>query len=192
MAARKTPSPLKTRRDDGRRYSVFIASPSDVDDYRKGAKEVFEQINAVSMIPTKFSVFMWEDGMRTGYSNSIQQDIFRDAKVQWERDCGYEQCEILVLIFYSKLGQGTKKEYNRFIARFKKHQSDRARLLACVIDTHIPRDSAEVAVELNEFLKVQQNKWKEIGGVRGTIKTVGKYMTDLRHELDMFLNQPSH
>jgi hypothetical protein len=191
MPAKITPPPSRARRDDGRRYSVFVASPSDVERYRKSAKEVFDQINQVLSPPNKFSVFMWEDHMTADFADNIQKDIFRDARDKWNRECGYDQCEILVLIFWSKLGEGTPKEYHQFVRGFKKHQPERARLLACVIGKPISGDAAETRAKLNAFLKSNQKNWKEIGGVRCSIKTKGQYQIALRYELEMFLNRPS-
>jgi hypothetical protein len=199
-------TPMK-RRDTDDYYTIFLASPGDVDKYRAAADEVVKSIDNRFHPRTKFSLFMWEKHMVAGVSDNIQRDIFENARRRWDRKIitytnGTKEdywlgnpCDILVFILWSKVGEGTKKEYKNYIAEYSRiinetqNNNRQSRFLGCVIGARIPPDKAGGVADLNKFLQKHQKKWKEISPVRLSVKNVDAYKLALNDALLDFLDE---
>lgn len=159
---------------------IFLASPSDVDKYRKATIEIIEQLNSPHMhrqgnIP--YFMYTWEESKTPGYTKNYQQDIFTEFG---------EWCDVFILLLWHKIGQGgTEKEYTMFEKKFKALNPDIKLIVVNIHEKVSPKDiDTEQLTRLRSFLQKNEKNWAPLGNIRGEIKSVTKYINLLRQELN--------
>jgi hypothetical protein len=160
---------------------IFIASADDVINLRKATKDVIEHLNSPYNRKYNLIPWMWEDNKSPGHldnDDQYQQDVFQEFG---------KHCDVFILLFWAKLGEGTIKEYECFKEIFKKHNPN-IKFFACEYGKKIDHKQAKNAAELSMWLEEENKYWAPIGGVRKSIKSIGKYKEALsKHLLEVIL-----
>lgn len=150
---------------------AFIASASDCQELREASARVFSTLNSQFNKRNIFlHQYMWEKDKIAGYledPQKYQQDIFEEAKLK-------DNCEIFSIIFWSKLGVGTKQEYE-FFKNITSKQEKPVRFLSCHYGKDIPHSVLQehkTYYDLIDFIKSEEAHWAVLGNVRGSIKTI--------------------
>ena len=179
----------KSRRDDGKYYSVFIASSDDCDDLRSATKEVFDKVNEdLSPVSRKFVVFDWKEDNTARKSDGDFQDwVFKNAENKWRK----KKCDIFVMLLWYKFPKYTLVEYDRYVNKAK--NKDNSRLFCCHFGAPVkPTQLAGAKVDqLLRWISKNNKDWAEISPVRGSIENVAYYRECLRSQLYKFLSEKS-
>jgi hypothetical protein len=170
------------KRDQAR---IFLASPSDVETYRKATKSVIDTLNSPSFSRTGTAplyLYYWEGCKSPGYTEDYQKDIFQEFGT-W--------CDVFILLLWHRIGEGgTEQEYNAFINVFRENNPNIALYVALVREPIDPyKIDPEQLRRLREFLKLHQDKWAVLGGERDAIKSVDDYQRILTSELSDFMHR---
>lgn len=158
---------------------IFIASSNDIKTLRKASKDVITQLNEPYNRRYNLIPWMWEHDKVPGHLNNdaqYQEQVFHEFG---------KHCDVFILLFWAKLGEGTIKEYEHFKHIFKTHNPN-IKFLACEYGKKISLEQAKEAAELNIWLDNENKSWAPIGGVRKSITTVSQYKNSLiRHLLEV-------
>ncbi|MEE9338380.1 MAG: hypothetical protein V3U87_09890 [Methylococcaceae bacterium] len=161
---------------------IFIASADDVKNLRKATKDVIEQLNLPYNRKYNLVPWMWEHNKSPGHlgnETQYQQEVFQEFG---------KHCDVFILLFWAKLGEGTIKEYEYFKTEFKKHNPN-TKFFACEYGKSFDHKQAEDVAKLNTWLDKENKYWAPIGGVRKSIKSVKKYKESLsKHLLEVILD----
>jgi hypothetical protein len=144
--------------------SVFLAGADDCDDLRAVALEVFQTLNTGKT--HEFLAFDWREDTDCDNFPDFQDAIFQSAEDKW----GKPECDILVLLLWTKFGKHTIAEYNRYIAKFDTN----TRLMACHYNGEVkPLDLDKCNVQgLFSWKRKVAKNWSEISPVRGSIENL--------------------
>lgn len=165
---------------DKKEYKVFVASPSDVKELRQATLKTIEQINRADP-DYIFKPYLWEYDKTPSHlsvPSDYQNQIFEEFG-DW--------CDIFIILFWSKFGKGTEKEYGHFKTTFVKVNPD-VKFWCCRYAKPIdPNKTTSSTVKLNKWLIKEQENWAPLGGTRDAIKNANKFKQELHHQLTVFL-----
>ena len=171
----------KNQKPKSKTLQVFIASPSDVNVLRKATIEVFEEANEVSQIKSKidkFKCWYWEDRKITEYFNNPDSDYQDNVFSEFG-----DHCDIFIMLLHSKIGEGTKLEFEHFEKVWQKNNPE-IKFWCLHYGKNLPITSnpekAKERLELAEWLKINEKKWSPINSVRGSVKSPKAYKKALR------------
>jgi hypothetical protein len=161
---------------DRKIFKVFVASPSDVSELRKTTEKIINEVN--SLDPRfAFEPYFWELNKTPGFlmnPDDYQNQIFNEFG-SW--------CDIFIILFWSKFGKGTEKEYEHFKTTFVKVNPD-IKFWCCRYAKPIdPNKTSSSTVKLNKWLVKEQENWAPLGGTRDAIKNLKKFEHEMRSQL---------
>ena len=166
-------------------HAVFVASPSDCKHLRDKTKEVLDRINkGYGGGIIKLNYYMWEEHKEAGETRDYQGDIFSEAKERW----GNTDCNVLIIFTWYKFGEGTKKEFEKYIGEIEGNPNKK--LIFCDYAESIPRDADFTTVKkLDEWTQSIEGRIAPLGRVRGSVKSIDVFEQELEHELRRYLER---
>ena len=163
-------------------HKVFVASAEDVVELRAATKKVLENLNRGTQSSSKFDSWMWEHDKKHGFYDDMtlyQNAVFKEFG---------EHCDIFIILFWKKLGDGTKIEYEHFKNVFRKNNPN-ITFIACHYAKPIDFDDiSEDSLNFKKWLKIEQPHWAALGGRWGAIRNVKNFEEELRVALLKYIS----
>lgn len=165
-------------------YKAFIASASDCDELRKAALCAISEVNKIiSAQNIVIEPYAWEECKKAEFIKSgdtYQDKIFKEFG---------NHCDIFIIFFWTKLGEGTKEEYEHFKNTFSKYNNN-ILFLGCHYNkpiSHSVLEQHKTYYDLLDFISANDKDWAPLGKTRRAIKNKMEFARELRCELLMFL-----
>jgi len=126
---------------------VFIASPSDVQNERQITREAIYQWNSINSLNTKLVLVPvgWEKDTTASYGSPPQEEI--NAKL-------LATCDLLVGIFWRKLGSETKEFISGSVEEIEKHTSSGKPAMLFFSNAAIPKKE----IDEDQYQKLEKFK----------------------------------
>lgn len=83
-----------------KKFKVFLASSSELNEEREA---IINHMNSYISCVVDFELIIWEDMSKTFTRNGIQIDVINPV---------LEDCDVVIILFNSKIGKFTKEELN--------------------------------------------------------------------------------
>lgn len=137
------------------KYSIFVGSPSDLEEERIAIEEVIKELNLTfgSKQNLVLELLKWETHSAPGISNSHPQELIN-------KDIG-DEYDIFLGIMWKrfgtpteKAGSGTEEEFNKAVARFK--TDNRSLQVLFYFKDAVPNSLKEI--NASELLKIEKFK----------------------------------
>ena len=144
---------------------IFIASANDVKKLRDSTEKVISQLNSVEV---NFKLWRWERDKAPGFletDDQFQNDVFKEFG---------NDCDIFIILFWTKLGKNTVKEFDYFKNILLK-KNPNIKFWACEYGEEHKREQAKDVAELDAWLDKNSDSWIPMAGERKSIKTQIEY-----------------
>lgn len=159
-------------------YNVMIASPGDVNEERQIAQQVIMELNALNAERNKIVLLpiTWETHSSPGMGSTPQEII--NSQV-------LEKSDILVGIFWSRLGTPTGEFESGTVEEIEKHAAS-GRITMVYFSS---RDVSQ-STDFNQFRKVREFKDRlQPRGLRVDFNTPEEFKAKLRNHLQLKINE---
>lgn len=167
---------------------LFIASASDCDELREAALRAIASVNHhYKQDEIIINSYLWEKDKIPGYitnPNDYQNQVFEEAKLA-------DHCDIFTILFWTKLGEGTKKEYE-FFEKVCLNQSIKPFFICCHYGKDIPHDvlaTHRTYYDLMDYIRIKEPHWAPLGNIRRDIDEKDKFETFYRDELSKYIRK---
>jgi hypothetical protein len=161
-------------------FKAFVASASDCEELRKASIVAIEEVNkSLSAKNAAIEIYEWEENKRAEFIKSgerYQDKIFHEFG---------SICDIFIIFFWTKLGEGTKEEYNFFKNNFIE-KNPNVLFLGCHYGkpmTHEVLEAHTTYYDLLAFLKMHDKDWAPLGRVKRAIRSKKEFSIELRTEI---------
>ena len=127
-------------------YKVFIASPDDVQKEREIVRSVLARWNAINSESKNIVL------LPVGWETHAAPEVGKTAQ-EYINESVLANCDILIGIFWSKLGSPTKAAASGSVEEIQRHVSERKLAMLYFAKKEIPSDA-----DLNQIKKVREFK----------------------------------
>jgi hypothetical protein len=162
------PGPIRTQS-----IRIFLASPGDLMEERQAIDRFVSKENRRLHPDTFLDLVMWEDQIQSFDQQRIQ-DVFNEQ---------LEECDIVLCLFFTKVGKFTKEEFDLAYARLKQGQNPH------YLYVYFKSGSVDIDDIDEEILKIRKLK-QEIANAEQifhTFTSQDDLLLQLRNQLDLVL-----
>lgn len=163
---------------DGKIFQVMIASPGDVNEERKIAREVINEWNSINSRKTKIFLLPlgWEKEIAPQTGTSAQDIINKEI---------LEKCDLLVGIFWTRIGTPTKNYASGSVEEIQKHISSKKPAMLYfssqpVVPDSIDNDQYQKLKEFKEYCKTL--------GIIENFQNIYEFKENFRRHLSILIN----
>ena len=161
---------------------VMIASPSDVETERRIVREVLHDWNDVhsKSRKTAFMPVAWETHASPGLDGRPQETINKHL---------LEDCDLLVGVFWTRIGTPTGAEPSGTVEEIKKHHAAGKPVMLYFSSAPIPPEK----IDPEQFTEVKKFKaWSKDQGLIEGYGSKGEFRKKLTRQLQLTLQQNGH
>ena len=169
--------------------SIFVASPSDVNEERKALELIVQELNKTwsKNLNLKLELLKWETDVHPGFGNYPQEVINNQID---------EDYDVFIAIFWSTIGSPTAKAESGTIEEFeiayKKYIKDKDSIdiMLYFKDQAIPPSK----MDANQLIKIQELKERlgKQGGLYSTFNDIESFEPLLRNHLSKVAQKWAH